>query len=166
MKRSGILYFYCSKFQQIPMIIHYPPYHPRVKKELDKEFIFDEIRKLWVRLTPEEWVRQNFLNYLIKVKKYPPSLIAVEKEILVGEMKKRFDLLVYQNDKPWMIIECKEQEVPLTEAVIKQILHYYSVTQTSFMVITNGNHTHCFKVTGTQLQTETDIPEYKKSESI
>ena len=64
--------------------IEYPPYQPKIKTAADKEFIFDEVRKQWVLLTPEEWVRQNFLQYLIQVKKYPSSLMAVEKEILLG----------------------------------------------------------------------------------
>ena len=62
--------------------IEYPAYSPKIKKENGKEFIFDTFRKRWVVLTPEEWVRQNFLQYLTKIKKYPPSLIAVEKEII------------------------------------------------------------------------------------
>ena len=147
------------------MHIHYPTYQPRIKKEQQKEYIFDEIRKQWVRLTPEEWVRQNFLNYLIVTKKYPPSLIAVEKEIKVGEMRKRFDILVYQADKPWMIIECKEQNVALNDLVIKQMLPYYSTVQTKFITITNGNETYCFQVIDGKIYTENEIPEYKKSES-
>ncbi|MEI8059780.1 MAG: type I restriction enzyme HsdR N-terminal domain-containing protein, partial [Ferruginibacter sp.] len=71
--------------------IDYPLYQPKIKKEKDKEFIFDEVRKRWIILTPEEWVRQNFLQYLIVVKKYPAVLIAVEKEISLGDLKKRFD---------------------------------------------------------------------------
>ena len=65
-----------------------------------KDHIFDPLRKKWIRLTPEEWVRQNFIQYLLQVKQYPPSLIAIEKEIMVGELKKRFDILVYQNSRP------------------------------------------------------------------
>ena len=92
--------------------IEYPAYEPKIKKEADKESIFDEVRKQWVVLTPEEWVRQNFLQYLIQVKKYPASLIAVEKEILLGDIKKRFDIVVYdKNHQPLMIIECKEMSV-------------------------------------------------------
>lgn len=147
------------------MYIHYPTYQPRIKKEQQKEYIFDEVRKQWVRLTPEEWVRQNFLNYLIVTKQYPASLIAVEKEIKVGEMRKRFDILVYQANKPWMIIECKELNVALNELVIKQMLSYYSSVQTKFMAVTNGNETHCFQVIDGKIFTESEMPEYYKSES-
>lgn len=94
--------------------IEYPPYQPKIKTENGKEFIFDEFRKRWILLTPEEWVRQNFLQYLTQTKKYPASLIAIEKEIKLGELKKRFDLVVYdRNSKPWMIVECKEMNVAL-----------------------------------------------------
>ena len=86
------------------LIINYPEPEFRLKKEGSKEFIFDILRKQWLQLTPEEWVRQNFIQYLVKEKKYPASLIAVEKEIQLGELKKRFDILVYNKDhQPWKI---------------------------------------------------------------
>src|SRR3954467_12351957 len=104
--------------------IQYPTHPFKIKKERGKEFIFDECRKQWVLLTPEEWVRQNFLQYLVQIKEYPSSVIAVERLIMLGDLKKRFDIVVYKNSIPWMIVECKEMGVPLNEAVIKQILNY------------------------------------------
>lgn len=121
--------------------IEYPLYNFRFKEEDGKEFIFDEIRKQWLKLTPEEWVRQNFLQYLIQTKKYPASLIAVEKEIKLGELKKRCDIVVYKNDIPWMIIECKEMNVPVNNAVAAQIFNYNQTLDVSFLIITNGNET-------------------------
>ena len=118
--------------------IEYPTFDFRIKTVKEKEWIFDELRKQWVRLSPEEWVRQNMLQYLIQIKKYPASLIAVEKEITVGELKKRFDILVYRDSKPWMIIECKEMNVALSETVLKQVLNYNSSLQTPFVMISNG----------------------------
>lgn len=121
--------------------IEYPPYQPNIKNEEDKEFIFDEVRKRWIVLTPEEWVRQNFLQYLIQVKKYPASLIAVEKEIKLGDLKKRFDIVVYDRDaKPWMIIECKEMKVGLDKTVLDQVLRYNITLQVPYLVITNGSY--------------------------
>ena len=79
--------------------IDYPVPAFKIKTESQQEFIFDTNRKKWVLLTPEEWVRQNFLQYLIQTKKYPASLISVEREINVGELKKRYDVLIYKNDK-------------------------------------------------------------------
>jgi hypothetical protein len=81
--------------------IDYPSYYPKIKLVQNKEYIFDELRKQWVLLTPEEWVRQNFLQYLVQVKRYPSSLIAIEKEIKIVDVIKRFDIVVYDyNSKP------------------------------------------------------------------
>jgi hypothetical protein len=122
--------------------IHFPSHSFRIKNEKGKDIIFDECRKQWVPLSPEEWVRQNFLQYLIEVKGYPTSMIAVEKEISLGDLKKRFDVLVFKQDKPWMIIECKEMKVELSEAVIKQILNYNITIKAEYLVITNGSSTY------------------------
>ncbi len=126
--------------------IEYPAYKPKIKKENNREFIFDEVRKRWVILTPEEWVRQNFIQYLMLVKNYPASLIAVEKEIKLGELKKRFDMLVYDNySKPRMIIECKKMNVALDRNVLDQVLRYNIILQVPYLVITNGNY--CMAIT-------------------
>ncbi len=125
--------------------IEYPPYNPKIKKEKQREFIFDAVRKRWVVLTPEEWVRQNFLQYLIQVKKYSPALIAVEKEIQLGDIKKRFDIVVYDsNTQPLMLIECKEMNVDLTPQVLNQVLRYNIAMQVPYLVITNGAHCMAF----------------------
>jgi len=121
--------------------IKYPTYQPKKKEDAGKEFIFDEFRKRWVILTPEEWVRQNFLQYLTQIKKYPASLIAVEKEIKLGELKKRFDVVVYDmNSKPWMIVECKEMNVNLDKNVLDQVLRYNMSLKVPYLVITNGSY--------------------------
>lgn len=121
--------------------IEYPPYQPKIKEEKGKELIFDEFRKRWIILTPEEWVRQNFLQYLTQIKKYPASLIAVEKEIKLGELKKRFDIVVYDADtKPWMIVECKEMNVALDKTVLDQALRYNLTLNVPYLVLTNGSY--------------------------
>ncbi len=124
--------------------IYYPQYTFKIKEETTgKEFIFDELRKQWVRLTPEEWVRQNFVQYLIQVKKYPSSYIALERRIKLGELNKRFDLLVFNSAaKPWMMIECKATNIALDKTVIWQILHYNIAVPVKYLIITNGEH--CF----------------------
>ncbi len=138
--------------------IEYPPYQPRIKTAAGRELIFDEFRKRWVFLTPEEWVRQNFLQYLVLVKKYPASLIAVEKEILLGDLKRRFDIVVYKNDVPLMIIECKAMNVPLDKKVLDQVLRYNSHLQLSYMVITNGSYCYAFGVLDNVLEELDEIP--------
>ncbi len=124
--------------------ITYPPYQPKIKAEAGGDFIFDEVRKKWVMLTPEEWVRQNFLQYLTRVKKYAASLIAVEKQVQLNDLKKRFDIVVYKDDTPWMIVECKAMEVALDESVHSQILRYNLSLQVQYLVYTNGHYCRAF----------------------
>jgi hypothetical protein len=141
--------------------IDYPRYQPKIKKERSVEFIFDEMRKRWVVLTPEEWVRQNFLQYLTKIKSYPASLIAIEKEIALGELKKRFDIVVYdKNSKPWMIVECKEMNVSLDRSVLDQVLRYNIPMQVPYLVITNGSHCFAFENKDGQLVELSELPSF------
>jgi hypothetical protein len=139
--------------------IEYPAYQPKIKIQDGKELILDEVRKKWVVLTPEEWVRQNFLQYLIHVKKYPASLIAVEKEIRLGDLKKRFDIVVYdKHTKPWMIIECKEMNVALDKAVLDQVLRYNMVMQVPYLVITNGSYCMAISSANNQMTELDELP--------
>jgi len=140
--------------------IEYPPFNFRMKEENEKEWIFDELRKAWVRLTPEEWVRQNMLQYLVQIKKYPASLIAVEKEISLGEIKKRFDILIYKESKPWMIIECKEMNVAMDEPALRQVLNYNIRLQTPFVVITNGTNVYGFSLQDGTMEQIHELPAY------
>src|SRR6185503_6463233 len=99
--------------------IEYPAYDFKIRKEKNTEWIFDAMRKRWLILTREEWVRQNFLQYIVQVKNYPVSLIAIEKEIYLGELRKRCDIVVYDREMlPWMIIECKEMNERLNAKVL------------------------------------------------
>lgn len=138
--------------------IVYPEYNFKIKKEKNAHLIFDEVRKRWVTLTPEEWVRQNFLQYLIQVKNYPPSLLSVEKLIKVGELKKRYDIVVYKNDIPWMIVECKENNVAINTAVIEQVLRYNIALSIQYFVLTNGNQNFAFEVSGNEFKELNDLP--------
>jgi hypothetical protein len=144
------------------LVIDYPKPEFRIKKEGEKEFIFDTLRKKWLLLTPEEWVRQNFIQYLIRVKNYPSSLIAAEKEIQLGELKKRFDILMYDSKhQPWMMIECKGPDIKLNDAVLQQILRYNISVPVSLIIITNGKLTYGWQKTGINLQLITEIPDWK-----
>jgi len=139
--------------------INYPPYQPKIKKTIGKEFIFDEVRKRWVILTPEEWVRQNFLQYLIVIKKYPAALIAVEKAIELGDVKKRFDIVLYDNNhQPWMIIECKEMAVALDRKVLDQVLRYNLSLKVPYLVITNGSYCYAFEIADGQMKAIDNLP--------
>ena len=139
----------------------YPPYSYKIKEEEGKELIFDASRKIWIRLTPEEWVRQNFLQYLQQVMNYPGSLIAVEKELSLGELTKRFDILVYdRNHLPWMMVECKSMGVQLDESVLLQILRYHIAIPVPYIVITNGSYCAAFQKVNGQLAELKELPGY------
>jgi hypothetical protein len=116
----------------------------RLRKDAGKTQVFDPIRKKWMVLTPEEHVRQYLLQYLIQILNYPTGLIAVEKKILVGEMPKRFDVVVYNRDhQPWLLAECKAPEVTITEAALHQLLNYQRTIQCQYWLLTNGHQTYC-----------------------
>lgn len=150
------------KIRNIPLNtmidIKYPIFNFKIKQEAAKDFIFDEIRKRWLLLTPEEWVRQNFIQYIIQTKKYPASLIAVEKEIKLGELKKRCDIIVYKENIPWMIIECKEMNVPINEKTLTQILNYNQTLKVEYLITTNGNTT--LGITTTTKKMLHEMPNY------
>lgn len=140
--------------------INYPSYPFKIQKDAGKDCIFDPLRRSWVVLTPEEWVRQNFIQYLIQEKNYPAALIAIEKTIQLGELKKRFDIIVYKDDIPWILIECKEANVPLTEKTLEQILQYQQVVEASYLVMTNGHTTYGAKIETGKLHYLQSLPDY------
>ena len=123
------------------ILVDFPSYDFKVQSIGGKDQIFDPCRKKWVALTPEEWVRQNILQYLIQVCKYPVELIAIEKTIQLGSLNKRFDILVYHEATPWMIIECKEAQTPLNEKTILQLLQYQQVLDAKYLIASNGHQT-------------------------
>lgn len=144
--------------------INYPEPSFRIKKEKDKDFIFDSIRKKWLLLTPEEWVRQNFVQYLIQSVSYPASLIALEKEISLGELKKRFDILVYDKEhQPWMIVECKAAGVILNDETLHQALRYNISVPVEFILVTNGNDTHGWQKRSGELHPILQMPAWNQT---
>lgn len=131
------------------MQIIYPDKKPKINVSNSREEVFCMIRKKWIALTPEEWVRQNFLLYLTETLKYSASLIAVEKQLVLSEVKKRFDIVVYDNyAQPLILVECKEMNENLTNSVMFQALNYFKAIQSRFLVITNGNHTIAYEKRG------------------
>lgn len=134
----------------------------RLKKENGIEFIFDGIRKQWLALNDEEWVRQNFIQYLIQSLGYPSSLIALEKEIRLGELSKRFDILVYDRQhQPWLMVECKAPGIPLNDDTLQQVLRYNISVPVSYLVITNGHYTLAWQKTGIDLKLIQHMPRWK-----
>ena len=139
--------------------IIYPKPNFRTKKENGIDLIFDEIRKSWIAISDEEWVRQNIVQYLIQACNYPSALIAVEKEIMLGELKKRFDILVYDKQhQPWMLIECKAPSNELNENTLQQVLRYNISVPVSFLIITNGHYTFGWEKDGMALKEINQMP--------
>ena len=110
-----------------------------------KHEIFDEIRKKYVRLTPEEWVRQHFLHYMTSHLGFPASLIVVEAAIKYNQLVKRFDILAYRADgKPCLVVECKSSDVEITQAVFDQVAMYNMTLAVDYLAVTNGiSHYAC-----------------------
>lgn len=141
--------------------VQFPNHAFNIKHSDNSDFIFDLIRKQWLLLTPEEWVRQNFIQYLLQCLHYPQSLIAVEKEIVTGELRKRFDIVVYdQLTQPWMLIECKAMNIALHNNIIDQALRYNQKLKAVYLVITNGTFTRCFQLQP-QVQELTTMPAWQ-----
>jgi hypothetical protein len=125
--------------------LNFPTYSFRFKNSENKVAIFDEIRKKFILLTPEEWVRQNTLQYLIQDNKYPKSHINVEKVIKINNLSKRYDVVVFQpNGEIFLLIECKAPEVPISQNTFDQIARYNLVLKAKYLMVTNGlNHYFC-----------------------
>ena len=125
--------------------LNLPTYPFKLKRKGVITQIFDAIRKKYVVLTPEEWVRQNFLQFLIQNKNFPSSLIAVEIALKYNQLQKRADVLVYdKTGAPFLMVECKAPEVKITQDVFDQIARYNMSFKVKYLVITNGlNHFCC-----------------------
>lgn len=125
--------------------LNLPIYKFKIKSSENKYFIFDIIRKKYVVLTPEEWVRQHFIFYLIEEKKYPISLIAVEKKLTINKLTKRTDILVFSKDGlPNIIVECKAPTIKITQDTFDQIARYNLKLEANYLITTNGlDHFYC-----------------------
>ena len=126
-------------------VLNFPTYKFKLKSSENKQYIFDVIRKKYVVLTPEEWVRQHTVIFLTDQKKYPKSLIAIEKQLEVNKLKKRTDILVFNtNGQPELIVECKAPTIKLTQASFDQIARYNLKLEANYLVVTNGlQHYFC-----------------------
>ncbi|GAB3421884.1 type I restriction enzyme HsdR N-terminal domain-containing protein [Niabella aquatica] len=143
------------------ILIEYPKPDFRIEHRNNQLYIFDNIRRKWLLLQDEEWVRQNFVQYLLEVMRYPRSLIALEKEIYLGELKKRFDILVYDaGHKPWMLVECKSDKVPVTEKVLRQVLRYNISMPAEYLILTNGSLNYGWQKKEGQLIEINSLPEF------
>lgn len=124
------------------------PYYPfKLKSDGNRYLILDELRKKYIVLTPEEWVRQHIIQYLINFKNYPKGLISLEKGLRVNDLLKRADVLVFDiNTEPLLLIECKAPEVKISQDVFDQAARYNSVYKVKYILITNGLEHFCAEI--------------------
>ena len=125
--------------------LNFPKFDYRFKSTENKVSIFDIIRKKFVILQPEEWVRQHCVHYLIDHKKYPKSLINVEKELTVNGLKKRYDIVIFNPDGSiFLIVECKAHNITISQDTFDQIARYNMSLNATYLMATNGiNHYYC-----------------------
>ncbi|MCD8405611.1 type I restriction enzyme HsdR N-terminal domain-containing protein [Tenacibaculum dicentrarchi] len=144
--------------------LNLPTYKFRLKSNENKMLIFDNLRKKYLVLTPEEWVRQHFVQFLIEEKKYPVTLIALEKQLTINNLKKRTDIVIFSSDgTPNIIVECKAPKIKIAQDTFDQIARYNLKLNANYLIVTNGlEHYFC------QLDKENetyiflkDIPDYK-----
>ena len=159
---SKILTFVSKYAKMQPLNL--PPFEANIKKMDGMVKIQDVLRHKFVALTPEEWVRQHFVHFLIEQKGYSPTLMANEVAVTLNGMSRRCDTVVYRQEglKPLMIIEYKRPDVDITQKVFNQICRYNMVLEVEYLVVSNGLKHYCCKVdlqngTYTFLQ---DIPPY------
>lgn len=110
----------------------------QVRESEGRREVFDPVRRRWVALTPEEWVRQNILLRLHCEGGYPMEVMQVEGSITVNGMTRRCDIVVYDDGQPWMIVECKKSEIPITQKVCDQACRYNTVLRVPYLMLTNG----------------------------
>jgi hypothetical protein len=124
--------------------LNLPTFEYKLKKADGKVWVFDVIRKKFVVLTPEEWVRQHFVNYLIQHLQYPKSLIKIEGGLTLNQLQKRSDIVVFDRSaKPWMVIECKAPTLRLSEETLHQAAAYNSKLKAMYLTVTNGMMSLC-----------------------
>ena len=143
--------------------LNLPPYEIKITEREGKRQIFDPLRKSYVALTPEEWVRQHFVNYLLQYKGYPTSLTANEVGITLNGMSRRCDTVIYDKSlKPRAIVEYKAPSVKITKEVFAQISRYNLVLRVDYLIISNGLQHYCCKMnyTNNSFTFMQDIPAY------
>jgi hypothetical protein len=142
--------------------LNFPQYEFRLQEEGGQHKIFDPVRRKFVALTPEEWVRQHAIAYLHEAKAFPLSLLMVEKEFTYNKLSKRADIVACNNmGAPILMVECKSTDVEITQDVFDQIVRYNLVLQVKILLITNGINTFCCSLEGGEYKPLEDIPEYK-----
>lgn len=126
--------------------LNLPEYAFKFKQEKAAIQIFDNIRKKYVVLTPEEWVRQNFINFLIAEKNFPSALFKIESGMKLNKLQKRTDAVIYKNTKPVAILECKAPGVAITQETFNQVSRYNLTCKAKYLIVTNGLQHFCCEI--------------------
>ena len=141
--------------------LNLPKFPAKVKQVDGKVMIFDIIRKKYIKLTPEEWVRQNFIYYLVNFLDYPKSLIKVESGLRYNRLLKRSDILVFNRDaEPLLLVECKSPDSKITQNVIDQAAVYNRSLNAGYLLVTNGIQHLCWRISENGNQLLKEIPRY------
>ena len=144
--------------------LNFPSFDFRIEKVDDKLMIFDVLRKKSVTLTPEEWVRQHMIRYLIEYRNYPKSMIKVESGLKYDKLKKRSDILVYGTQgEPFLVIECKSPDIKIDAQVLSQVAAYSKSLKVKYIGVTNGLNHYCWSIDQEARTTENlgDFPLYQ-----
>lgn len=145
--------------------LNLPSYDAKIRKNGSLMEIYDSLRRKYVALTPEEWVRQHFVNWLIRDKEYPTSLMANEAGIRLNSLTRRCDTVVYNPYlDPLMIIEYKESNISITQDVFDQVVRYNTVLKVQYIIVSNGVNHYCCKMNYDKQSYDflTDIPNYRE----
>lgn len=144
------------------MQLNFPEYNFQIQESHRKKVIFDVVRKKFVALTPEEWVRQHIIHHLIHDKGFPAALLAIESAIKFQGMLRRCDIVAYRDNKPWLLVECKAPQVALSKDVVAQIARYQSVLKVPYLYISNGlQHILLFYNENGKIELSAELPDYK-----
>ncbi|MCR5455196.1 MAG: type I restriction enzyme HsdR N-terminal domain-containing protein [Bacteroidales bacterium] len=145
--------------------LNLPQYDLNIKSDAQSKYIFDIIRKKFLVLTPEEWVRQNFVHYLVEALHYPPSLMMTENGLKLFNTQKRSDIVVYdRNGHPLAVVECKAADVKITQETFNQVARYNIKFKAPIIIVTNGIKHYCarYDADTSQYTFLNSIPEYSQ----
>ncbi|MBT2160636.1 type I restriction enzyme HsdR N-terminal domain-containing protein [Zobellia barbeyronii] len=145
--------------------LNFPEYKFRLKSSENNVRIFDSIRKKFVVLQPEEWVRQHVVNYLLEEKSYPKSLVNVEKQLVINDIKKRYDIVVFNSDGSiHILVECKAPKINIDQTTFDQIARYNLELKADYLMVTNGlDHFYCkMDFTSEKYTFLRDIPDFSR----
>jgi hypothetical protein len=151
-----------SSFSPIPL--HLPQYPFRIKRVADKTLIFDQIRKKFIVLTPEEWVRQHMVQYLIHAKGYPRTLIQLEGGLKLNALQKRTDILLYNDvGKKIVLVECKSPAIKINQETFDQIARYNTSHLVEWLLVSNGLQHYCCQIdfTNSNFRFSEELPDYQ-----